>query len=66
MQLTVAVVRTLYAFQLSKLTQLIEINQEQLKSKLPYEEVMVLVEEQAKLIEIKQQLAERRGIVVIR
>jgi DNA primase len=66
MQLSMAVINSLYAFQLSKVTQLILQNQEKLKTNIPFEEIETLLKAQAELIEIKQQLAERRGIVVLR
>ena len=61
-----ATVKLVYSFKLSKLENLIRKNQDQLKAEIPFEQAQLLVQEQAKLIEIKQQLAKTRGIVVLR
>ena len=60
------VFNTVYAFKLSKLERLIVDNQEKLKASMPYEEMVTLMKEQAKWLEVKTQLAAKRGIIILR
>ncbi|MDG1477222.1 MAG: DNA primase [Vicingaceae bacterium] len=66
MQLTVAVVNSLFAFQLSKLTQLILKNQEQLKTEKDADKQFALLEEQLNLQQIKKQLAAKLGRIILK
>jgi DNA primase len=66
MQLTVAVVNSLFAFQLSKLTQLILQNQEQLKTEKDSDKQFALLEEQLNLQQIKKQLAAKLGRIILK
>ncbi|MGB0881602.1 MAG: DNA primase [Vicingaceae bacterium] len=65
-QLTVAVVNSLFAFQLSKLTQLILKNQEQLKTEQSSDKQFELLEEQVNLQQIKKQLAAKLGRIILK
>jgi DNA primase len=65
MQLSLAVIRVLYAFQLSKLTALIFKNQGQLKTEKDSEKQMELLQEQVNLQQIKLQLAAKLGRIIL-
>lgn len=65
-QLTVAVVNSLFAFQLSKLTQLILKNQDQLKTEKDSDKQMDLLKEQVNLQQIKKQLAAKLGRIILK
>ncbi|MBL4593794.1 MAG: DNA primase [Flavobacteriales bacterium] len=65
-QLKKAVINTLYAFQLSKLTQLILKNQEQLKTETSEEAHLKLLQEQLNYQQIKKQLAAKLGRIILR
>jgi DNA primase len=66
MQLTVGVVNSLYAFQLSKLTKLILNNQAQLKTEKSSDKQFELLEEQLNLLQIKKQLAAKLGRIILK
>ena len=65
-QLKKAVVNTLYAFKLSKLTQLILDNQEQLKIETSEAAHLKLLQEQLTLQQIKKQLAAKLGRIILK
>lgn len=65
MQLSLAVIRVLYAFQLSKLTALIFKNQDQLKIEKDSDKQMELLQEQVNLQQIKLQLAAKLGRIIL-
>jgi DNA primase len=65
MQLSLAVIRVLYAFQLSKLTALIFKNQDQLKTEKDSDKQMVLLQEQVNLQQIKMQIAAKLGRIIL-
>ena len=65
MQLTIAVVNSLFAFQLSKLTKLILNNQNQLKTEKSSDIQFELLEEQLNLLQIKKQLAAKLGRIIL-
>ncbi len=65
-QLKKAVLNTLYAFKLSKLTQLILYNQEQLKVEKSEEEHFQLMQEQMNLQQIKKQIAAKLGRIILK
>lgn len=65
-QLEKAVINTLYAFKLSKLTKLILKNQEQLKVEKSEEENLRLLQEQVNLQQIKKQIAAKLGRIILR
>ena len=66
MQLSLAVIRVLYAFQLSKLTALIFKNQEQLKTEKDAEKQIELLQEQVNLQQIKMQIAAKLGRIILK
>jgi len=65
-QLSIAVVNSLFAFQLSKLTQLILKNQEQLKVEKSSDKQLELLQEQINLQQIKKQLAAKLGRIILK
>lgn len=65
MQLSLAFIRVLYAFQLSKLTALIFKNQDQLKTEKDSDKQMELLQEQVNLQQIKLQLAAKLGRIIL-
>jgi len=65
MQLSMAVIRVMYAFQLSKLTALIFKNQDQLKIEKDSDKQMLLLQEQVNLQQIKLQLAAKLGRIIL-
>ena len=65
-QITMAIVNSLFAFQLSKLTALIVKNQEQLKTEKDGDRQMELLKEQLSLQQIKIQIADKLGRIILR
>lgn len=65
-QLEKAVINSLYAFKLSKLTQLILKNQEQLKTETSEEAHLTLLQEQLNLQQIKKQIAAKLGRIILK
>lgn len=65
MHLTLGVVNSLYAFQLSKLTKLILNNQAQLKIEKSSDKQFELLEEQLNLLQIKKKLAAKLGRIIL-
>lgn len=65
-QLKKAVVNTLYAFKLSKLSELIKENQEQLRVDASEEEHFRLLQQQVHLQNIKKQLANKLGRIILK
>ncbi len=65
-QLKKAVINTLYAFKLSKLTQLILKNQEQLKIEASEEAHLQLLQEQVGLQQIKKRIAAKLGRIILK
>ncbi len=65
-QLEKAIINTLYAFKLSKLTQLILKNQEQLKDEKSEDAHLQLLQEQVTLQQIKKQIAAKLGRIILR
>lgn len=64
--LTKAVQNTVRAFQLSKLKKLIEENQNQLKTEVDEQKHEGLIKEQLHLLQIKKQLADKLGRIVLK
>ncbi len=65
-QLSIAVVNSVFAFKLSKLTQLILKNQEQLKVEKDSDKQFELLEQQINLQQIKKQLAAKLGRIILK
>lgn len=65
-QLKKAVINTVYAFKLSKLNKLILENQEKLKSTLPDEEQLSLLKQQLQYEQVKKQLADKLGRIILK
>jgi DNA primase len=66
MQLSLAIVRVLFAFQLSKLSALIFKNQNQLKTEKDTDIQMELLQEQVNLQQIKLQIAAKLGRIILK
>jgi len=65
-QLSKGVINTVYAFKLSKLTQVIHENQEQLKIVDDSDEHIKLIKELLHLQKVKQQLADKLGRIILK
>ena len=65
-QLEIAVPKTMYAFKLSKVNQLIVKNQEQLKIEKAEDAMFKLLQEQVNLLQIKKQLAAKLGRIILK
>jgi len=65
-QLDKAVIHALYAFQLSKLNQLIYKNEVQLKVETDEDNLLILLQEQVRFQRIKKQLAKKLGRVILK
>lgn len=65
-QLKVAVMNTVYAFKLSKLTQLIHEHQNQIKEADNDDDRMILMKEMLQYQNVKKQLADKLGRIVLR
>ena len=66
MQIKMAVVNSLFAFQLCKLTALIVKNQEELKLEKDSDKQMELLQEQVNLQQIKIQIADKLGRIILK
>ncbi len=65
-QLKVAVMNTVYAFKLSKLTQLIQEHQNQIKEADNDDDRMILMKEMIQYQNVKKQLADKLGRIILR
>ena len=65
-QLKVAVVNSVYAFKLSKLNQLIQVHQNQIKEADNDDDRMILMKEMLQYQNVKKQLADKLGRIVLR